>query len=532
MPVRRAGAYFAALTAAVFACAILAASASAASYSVYACAGPSGEALPNTTWFPRLSDPSHSAAFTFGSSCADLSVTAAAGTALAGAESAGFAFDAPGGTSIAGYLLRRSAGVAFSSSSSNPGLSAGIRRTVSSGNTYAGECSAVTTACTIAESGTQSAGLDASSLQLGVECAQLSPACAAGKLSTLRAKLVEARVDLKDANTPTLSLTGGTLTDPNETSASRTLSVLAKDLGGGIRSVKLTIDGVEITSAASGGACTEPYTVTVPCPINVPVTFPVAVASYGNGVHTAVVSATDAAGNVGTLTPINFTLGAAGNGVVGSGSGSTGTPVVTIPSLVTSKSLIDGTASRSVSVGGFLLTTSGDPIVGATLDVSSVNLGGSDSTSTALGSVVTGVDGSFNYKLKPSGAQRITFAYRPRAGANQTASASTIVRERIALTAKGSSSVLSYGGKLTISGRLGGAGAAAGGAPVEIQVAAGKKWIAVDSVSTSKSGKYKWQHRFKRVTRPTLFRFRAVVRGSKTWPWATKASSSVKVLVR
>jgi hypothetical protein len=526
---RRAAAYFAALTAAVLLSAILAGSASAADYSVYSCAGPTNESLPNDAWTPRLSVPSHASAFTFSGSCPSLTVSATALSSLAAGENVGYGFDAPSGTSIAGYVIRRSATVDYAAGSGNPTLSAGLRRTVNSVNTYWGECESVTADCSFNAATTQSAGLDASSLQVGVECAQSASACAPNKFNVLRATLISSRVDLKDNSVPALATTGGTLLNVTGTGTVRTLALVATDIGGGVKSVDLAVDGVNLASANSGGACTTPFTVRVPCPLTTPANLQLNVGALAVGLHTAVPSVTDAAGNITRIAPITFNVGEAD--IVKSASAN-GSPAVEKPSLLTSKRLIDGRASTSVAVRGALRTPDGNPVSGARLDVFSVDIGFTGGATKPLGSVKTGTDGRFVFKIKPRGAQQLTFSFRPRAGAAETAAASTIVRERLALSARGSGRALSVGRALTISGRIRGTNGAAAGLPVEIQVALGKQWRTVDTVTSSKSGSYKWVHRFKRVTRPTIFRFRAVVRGKKSWPWPTKTSSSVQVLVR
>lgn len=526
----RVAAWLATLLAGVIACALLAGSASAASYSVYSCTGPSGESVPNFAWVQRRSVPAHTAAFTFGSSCPDLSVVATSGTALAAGEDAGYAFDAPAGTTIAGYLVRRSINVTYPSSGTKPTLSAGLRRTSNGADSYWGECEAVAANCSVAAAGAQSVGMAASSLQLGVECAQSATSCAGAGISTLRTTLAEARVDLTDNSAPTLALTGGTLPGASGMSGIHSIDVSVNDVGGGIKGYALAVDGVKLYSSNLGGSCSQPFTQRVPCPSDAAVSYPVNLASYGPGTHTATVTATDAAGNVGTLAPVSFTVPGASSGGV-TGLETNGKPSVGVPVLVTRKSLIDGKGGRAVSVRGVLKTSTGVAIAGAALEVTASSLGVSGAAIRVLGSAKTAADGSFSFKVRPNGARRVTFTFRPSSGAASTAEASTIVRQLLALSARRSQSVLRKGHALTISGKLAGTAGAANGAPVEIDVLAGKKWVAVGTVRATKSGSYKWKHRFTRVTRPTLFRFRAVVKSAQTWPWPSKSSNSIQVLV-
>jgi hypothetical protein len=510
--------------------ALLAGGASAGTYSVYSCAGPSGQSVPNLVWTQRRSVPSHTSAVTFGSSCPDLSVTATAGTALAAGEDAGYAFDAPAGTTISGYLIHRSVAVTYPASGTKPTLSAGLRRTVGS-ETYWGECEAVVANCSIAASGTQSVGLSATSLQLGVECAQTGSSCAGAGISTLKATLIDSRVDLTDNNAPTLSATGGNLA--GATSGTRTLDVAINDIGGGVKSYWLEIDGVKTGVTNLGGSCAGFFTQAVPCPSQQASSYTIDLSKYSPGPHTAVATATDAAGNVGTLAPVTFNVGGIATGPGSTGGPSfqaNGTPAVTAPLIATSRKVVEGKGGRAVSLRGVLKTSTGAPIVGALLDVTATGIAGVSGTAS-LGTTKTAKDGSFTFKVKPKGARNITFSFRPASTSASTASASTVVREKLGLSAKRSKARLIRGQELTISGRLTGAAAAAASANVEIDVLNGKKWQKIDVVSTGKGGAYKWKHRFTRVTRPTLFTFRAVVKPSGSWPWKSKTSSSVKVLV-
>jgi hypothetical protein len=513
---------FAALIAAACAAALLAGPASAASYSVYSCAGPDGKPLPNNAWSARLSVPSHSAAFSFGTACSDLTVAATPGTALAAGEDAGYVFNAPANTKISGYQLRRSASIAYPASGTHPSLSAGLRRTTDGVSTYWGECETVTSDCTLAFGGTQSVGLSASSLQVGVECGSWLLSCSGSGINVLRARLIDSRVDISDSRAPSLAVTGGNLPDAVAFSGARTLSLATSDLGGGVRSVTLSVDGVAKATVSPAGSCSVPFTTPVPCPLATNANFTVNLGDYPPGKHSVVVSATDAAGNVKALAPIRFTIG----GVVANGK-----PGVEFPTLTTKKALISTKSSKRKVVSGALRTSTGQPIAGAKLDVYKANVVGPSTKMIRIGSTKTSAKGRFSFKVRPRGALLITFVFRPAAGAHGTASASTTLRHAIRLSARGSRSALGRGGSFKIVGKISGAGTAARGASVEIEVKNGKSWTSVAALTAGKGGAYKWKHRFTKVTRPTLFRFRAIVRAKQGWPWPSRTSPVVRVLV-
>lgn len=501
---------------------MLAGTASAGTYSVYSCTGPSGESLPNYSWSERRSTPANIAVFSLDSTCPSLAVTAV-GTILGPGENAGFAFDAPDGTTISGYYVRRSISITYLSVGSKPAMSAGLRRTVGGSDTYWGECETVVSSCVVANSGTQSAGLSASSLQLGVQCAQ-SSSCSNLGVSLAQSKMSSARVDLTDNVAPKLSLTGGTLPGAVGASGTRDLDVAITDVGGGIKSYWIAIDGVKGAVTNLGGSCAGVYTQRVPCPQSQQASFSVNLAKYGAGPHTAIVSAADAGGNVASLAPVVFNY----SGPVFT---SNGTPSVTTPVVRTRAKTIEGRGGKAVSLRGSVKTSTGSPVAGALLDVTATSIGGAASGTVSLGTTKTGSKGTFKFRVKPKGARVIKFAFRPASSSEATASASTLLRQRLSLSAKRSKARLVRGQRLTISGRLSGAAASAAGAPVEIYVRNGRRWQKVAVVSASRSGRYAWKHRFTRVTRPTLFTFRAVVRADANWPWKSRVSRNVKVLV-
>jgi len=438
---------------------------------------------------------------------------------MAAGEEAGFAFSAPAGTKISGYQIRRSVSVTYAGSA-RPTLNAGLQRTTSGTDTYWGECEAVTTNCSIATSGTQSVGLSASGLQLGVECAQSATSCAGSGIGTLRASLLDARVDITDDSAPAITVTGGTLPGASGVAGARTLAAEILDIGGGVKSHWLEIDGARKEFAISGGSCSSAvFRHPIPCPQDRALSYTIDLADYPAGTHAAVIFALDAAGNVGASAPVVFTV----PGVAGVGAN--GSPIPPSAIISVRKGFVDGKAGRAVVVRGALKDSSGAAIAGATLTVTASSIGVSGAATKPLGSTRTAKDGSFAFKVRPKGARRITFSYR------SAAFASAIVRQRLSLSARRSRSVLRRGRSFTISGRLNGTAGAASGAPVEIQVLNGKKWVKVAEVRARKSGSYKWKYRFKRVTRPTLFRFRAIVRSKPGWPWPSRSSKRVKVLV-
>jgi hypothetical protein len=199
---------------------------------------------------------------------------------------------------------------------------------------------------------------------------------------------------------------------------------------------------------------------------------------------------------------------------------------------VTRAATIEGRGGKALYIRGYVKNQDGTPKVGALLNVTALFVGVNASGVTSLGTTSTDSAGAFKFKVKPKGARRITFSYRPVSSFEASASATTLVRQKLKLSLRRSKARLARGQRLTLSGKISGAAGAAAGAAVEIDVLNGRKWQKVGAVTARKSGSFAWKHKFMRVTRPTLFTFRAVVRSSGTWPWKSKASSGIRVLVK
>lgn len=508
------------------------ANASAATYSVYACSGPAKEALPNSSWLTSVNDPSQTLFFTFGSICGDLSVHANNTENFQAGDGASYVFDPPAGTSIVGYELTRSAAADFPVLDVfRPALTAGIRE-VGTAGTDDRDCSAVVADCFVSTGTVARAGLALSQLSVGVECVEpTSQNCQAGSFDDLSTQLVDARVDLDDSNAPQISSVSGALPGSSAPAGAHAASVTATDLGGGVSAIRLSVDGGPLVVSTAGGSCGQPYTLRQPCPSGLVRGVTVDTRQFTNGEHNVEVTAIDAAGNVSAPAGFKFTVSSGGAG----GGGplpSNGSPAVQQPSVRFEKSLISAaTGKKEVLVEGTLTTPDGTPIAGAVLDVTSLDLSEFGATPVTIGTVTTAANGRFSVRVRPDGAHRITVIFKPTPDSLGTAVTSAIVREELALSIKRSKARVKPRGTLTLSGRLSGAGSAAGDAPVEIDARIGGSWRAVGVVETNSKGSWKWKYRFTRVTSSTRFTFRAIVRKNKTWPWPSEASKSVKVLV-
>lgn len=511
-------------------------SAGAATYSVYACVGPSDEPLPNSSWLTSVNTPSQTLSFSFGSNCGDLSVAADPTDLFNFDDGAEYVFDAPSGTTISGYAINRGASITFPpATGGQTQLSAGIQETAGATTTEF-DCVAVTSDCEVAPSIVFKEGLALDKLSVGVRCAAESGNCEAGSFTKLSSQLVYARVDVEDATAPVINAVGGALPGSGLPAGFHGLNVTATDVGGGVRMINLAIDGNFTQASGAGGSCGQPYTLRAPCPSGLERTLNVNTAALTDGMHTAVLTATDAAGNASAPYSFSFVVTSGGqNGGGGSGGGGTppsnGSPAVEQPTVKTEKSVISSKNGKNVLVEGTLVTAQGVPVAGALLDVTALDLGVFDAAPKSIGTTTTTAAGRFSFSVKPDGARRISVLFKPFPASLGTAVTSTIVREDLTLSVKRSKARIKPGGLLTLSGKLDGAGSAADETPVEIDALIGKRWRAVGVVEANSRGSYKWRYRFTRVQQPTRFTFRAIVRRNKTWPWPTEISKRVKVLV-
>lgn len=512
------------------------ATASAGTYSVYACQGPASQALPNSSWsqFVDLGG-SHTNHFLFGSTCGSLSVAASPpGAAMAnGDDGARWRFSAPAGTTIGGYSLNRQLDVTFPVSGTPPKMTSAVREESSSGTAEFG-CVGVTADCSVALSTLARSSLALTELSVGVGCAEAS-GCLTNSYSAASATLQQARVDLDDPAAPTVGALGGSLPNSFTPTGIKTLDVTASDVGGGVRELTLAIDGLPAQTHSAAGDCSEPFVLAKPCPGSLTHSFSVDVGAFAVGVHTATVSAVDAAGNVSAQGFAAFSIPPAQTPLPQAPpTGSTpvnGSPAVANPVAKMSKGKVTFGHGRKVTLSGRLTTQDGTAVAGAVLNVLALDLGVFNAAPKSAGTVITRADGSFSLKVRPRGAKRYMVLFQSSAESGAIVVTSALARERLSLSARSSARRIKPGGSISVSGRLKGAGAAAEDAPIEIDVKVAGKWRAVGVVEADRKGNYEWDYRFVRVKVATRFAFRAQVRRDATWPWPTVSSKTVKVLV-
>lgn len=395
-------------------------------------------------------------------------------------------------------------------------------------------------------------GCDVSLLGAILDCSPLTTTTRSGKAAELR--LFRSRVVVEDSMAPEVTSLSGTLTAGAPLSDIATLVVEGADDHGGIAAATLSIDGgsPQVLAPSGAGGCQEPYTRATPCPATVTRVFEVDAAELAEGDHTASGTLVDAAGNVTSFGPIAFAVAHPPSDggpsvppplpvprppppppppLAPAEDPANGTPAVRRPRIELDHARVEQQPGRRGEIGGTLRTRTGRPIAGAQLTVAFEQLGAEAAQAHARRPVTTTRRGRFRVRVGGRGARRVTVAFAPTRGGAPTVTAAAIVRTPVRLTVARSAAHLPLGGRLALRGRLRGAAVAGRGAVVELQAIVSGRWRAVGTVTTGRGGRYRWRYRFRYVTRPTVFSFRAVVRRTPGWPWPSLRSRPIEVRV-
>ncbi|MHB8490917.1 MAG: Ig-like domain-containing protein [Solirubrobacteraceae bacterium] len=214
----------------------------------------------------------------------------------------GWTFTAPVGTTITGITYERYLGHENDTSNTwSPALRA-------DGTIVAGQTCAVvfpSVGCVVggppgeAEPASIS-GLAAHQLTFGTTCqAPSKQECVTGATQhEAWAAMYGARVTLSDPAPPTLDVPSGALWEPGAYDGfhkgTESGTVSAEDVGGGVKSIVLSADGVPVETYEASCDFTKP----VPCPLSTgPWTLTLPTTELSDGTHTLTLVATDAAGN-------------------------------------------------------------------------------------------------------------------------------------------------------------------------------------------------------------------------------------------
>lgn len=518
------------LLASVAAVLLFAGSASAAPYTVWSCQGPNGEVLGGGAWSATTTGTGATAS----SDCAT-GMRAALPSAQSNPRGSGtLNFTAPAGTRITSFelarTLRASVGGLFST-----GYVASVSSIDPTGPLGAG-CSGgpftLPSSCAIGDPPLTASGVSVQGLALTAACGQDS---CSSQTPAAEATLARSRVVLDDPQAPTATGTSGTLKDTDR--VARTLVVTGADVGGGVQSIAANVDGGAAVESAGGGTCAAPFAVPQPCPGTREARFSVDTGALRPGDHVAAGTITDAAGTATSWGPVPFVVPSGGSTDPGPApAGSIAIPVsaATTPDgspVPAARLTFQGStnkAGRRVPTG-YLRTRGGTPLSGMTVRLSRTQTGVEAPRTVTLKSVRTGNNGRFVGPALPEGAWTVAGSADV---SNGTVTSSIRLRTGLRISATPSPTRLRTGALMVLAGKLSGAGPAKGGVRVRIQTIIRGKYTTVAAVRTTASGRWQWRHRFTKVSRPTLFAFRALVPGEGAdWPWAPASRRATVVRV-
>lgn len=503
---------------------------SAAPYTVWSCQGPNGEALGGGAW---------TASTTGSGATASIDCTTGMRAGLpagrASSRAAGtLNLTAPAGTKITSFelarTLRASVGGLFST-----GYVANVSSIDPAGPLGAG-CSGggltLPSTCSIGDPPLTASGVAVQGIALTAGCAQDSCPSAT---PTAEATLARSRVVVEDPQAPAVAGISGDLKDSGH--VARSVTVGATDVGGGIASISANVDGGAAVVAPTGGTCVAPFSATQPCPTAREATFGIDTAPLRRGDHVATGTIVDAAGTTTAWGPVPFVVPADGTTDAGPlPSGSIPVPVspgttpdgAPVPSARLTFQGTTNKAGRRVPTG-YLRTQGGAPLAGTVVRMTRTQTGVENPRTVTLKPVRTSRTGRFVGAPLPEGAWTVAGAADVSSG---TVSASIRLRTGLRISARPSPTRLRTGALMVLSGRLTGAGPAKAGVRVRIQTIIRGKYTTVAAVRTRSNGRWQWRHRFTKVSRPTLFAFRALVPGEgETWPWspASRRAATVRV---
>ena len=184
---------------------------------------------------------------------------------------------------------------------------------------------------------------------------------------------------------------------------------------------------------------------------------------------------------------------------------------------------------RKPIVRGKLVTDAGVPIGGASLCIAqTVSKRGAPREEIA--SVLTGVDGTFKYKLGRGPSRRVSFVYR---GGGVAGSAAVQVRVRAPVSLNAADTRLKNGDTAKFRGKLGGQDGGRVGAIVAVQVRRDGEWGSLlGTVRAHKEGTFRDSYQFQFTEGVQTYAFRAHVPAQRGYPFAAGSSKVIRVRVK
>jgi hypothetical protein len=540
-----------AIMAALVALAALPTMANAGRYDVYACTLPNGQPAPTDGWTGFVSGKPGSFV---SNSCLSPRTGAPTGALRADitksvdrGDATGFVFTAPRYTTISDLTLYRTAHVAGGGGWYHDFVvSYGLLGPFDNEH-YAEFCSGFAS-CRGRGVGRQHPFDAANRLSVnGTQVQQIVPQIVCDTIGSFGCEpgadhgwfeIYSARIGLSDLYPPTfVRPPDGSLFAPDAPhEGSRTATLSVADRGAGIETVGIVVDGVVLAQRravpSTATRCRRPFLARVPCPSSTSATFAFDTAQLPNGTHTVQASVTDAAGNETRSDPVTVTTL---NGSQPNGRGAS--RFVKLSAWLRSKrdkprraATVRYGATRFAE--GRLTDSAGKPIAGAVLEVSS-RVQRPGARRTATGTVTTGEDGRFAYRIAKGPSRTVTFGYKAYSldpAPVSTAAISLGVKAGIRLKVNPRS--VRNGEQIRFRGRLKGGPARKGTRlTVDVLVPDARRRLPIGSVRADAKGRFRFTYRFRRTLVKARYRFQARLTAQPGYPYRGATSRRVSVVV-
>lgn len=474
----------------------------ASPYEVHSCRLPDGAPAPTSGWTSE--GVTYGAGMSASPNCSGGSMTAVSSEDdHARGDAAGFRFDAPANTTIAGYRRLVHGYV----NGQNFSWSWGYREAIVPVGMSEPVLLATCWNCgDFAWEGPSNRMQQGSRLLLSMVCTYDWPNGCRGGLA--RFSVDRMTVVLDDAQPPEITETpaGSLLTGASPQSGVRTIEFTARDAGSGLFKAYLDVDGHQVVTEkfeSNGGACAPPFTRPVPCRSSSRIVVPLDTDRLAAGTHEVrlrVVDATDT--NTASFGPFRIETGSAPV-TQGACQPSATTKVKARLRHTTvnfgSANWVLGQVSRpegSVAGAEATLTVESTPPLGL-----------------ANGKVRQ--DGRFRFRVPPGPPRKVRVNVKLPGAVVTTCGASMRFKVRTGVRFSVSPRRLQNGENITMRGLLLGSRVPSGGKAVAIQARARGRsaWTIVAALRTNSQGRFKFRYRFRRTFRRTVYEFRAVAPG-------------------
>jgi len=562
---------------ALVAMSLLASSAQAGNYHVYACRTPAGEAAPADGW-----SGSKTGTYTYAQNTCQVggALVAALGdqaSRTANTDVATWAFGAPIGEHLSAATLWR-VGDADGGAAVNATYQfwlAGSKETeVFEECVYALGCASKGDATHPLSSANRVAVPSAnlgSHLYAKASCGGISEYnCAEGKGDTngyaAVVYLYAADLVLEQAAGPSASNVGGELASGASVNGTSDVTFSASDPGSGVYEAVFSVDGQVVQTTLvneNGGRCRNVSETTdglpaflylQPCLASVSADVGFDTTKLSNGSHHLVVSVIDAAGNsspvldrnvmVANPTPPGSQGGtsASSSGVLTSTGAIPGPPngvnaseqaTLAVGWKATGNARLTSPYGRAQTIAGRLTGPGGVPIAGAAIDLLATAAYTGAPTVT-MPSPRTSSDGSFTVRLRGGVSSRsLRFSYRAHIGdALPVATRTLTLNVPAAIALSISPRTASVGRSIRFRGRLLGGAIPRGGKQLVLEARSpGGSWIEFNVIRARAAGRYSASYRFK-FAGPARYQFRVLSEAEADYPFAAGASNVVRVYER